>query len=122
MYTTHTHTQQNTFQVVIASSDQIAYVLFLYKNIQWTSPDGCLTPNGDEVTGGLGADSDFLPVMGICDGGLHHQDLLSKPRSQWSDHDYLQLPVKQGSTGLNGMYAFCASTSGKLLDYNVTRV
>lgn len=114
--------QQNTYQAVIASSSSKAYVIFLYKDIQWTSPDGCVSPTGELITDGLGADYDDLPMIGIGDGNGHEQLLFGKPRSQWSDEDYLKMPVKIGNTGLSGVYVFDASLSGKIflvIDTNI---
>lgn len=113
--------QRNTYQAVIASDGKTAYVLFLYKDVQWTSPDGSLQANSDRNTeGGLGAGPEFLPVIGLGDGKGEQQLLFSKARSQWKDEDYLMLAKKAGNTGRRGMTVIQASKSSTLVLQNFT--
>ena len=51
--------QLNTYQVVLAMDGQTGYILFLYKDLQWTTSDAC---------GGTGGAGSTLPEAGISAG------------------------------------------------------
>ena len=98
--------QVNTYQAVIASDSHTSYVIFIYKNIQWSSPDS----TGVHTGSGIGAEPSKLPVLGISDGEAHEQ-LVKGSDEPRNEHAILNVETEPGNTGVSGVWIFEA-TSG----------
>ena len=102
--------QLNTFQAIIASDSQASYVIFIYKRVEWSSPDN----TGVYPGSGVGAESSKLPILGISNGETHEQ-LVKGSNEPRDEHLILNVETEPGNTGVKGMWIFKATTDAQTL-------
>lgn len=96
--------QVNTYQAIIASDSQTSYVIFIYKKVEWSSPDN----TGVSPGSGAGAQPSKLPVLGISDGTANEQLVRgsSEPRNE---KEILNAATQPGNTKVSGVWIFKAT-------------
>ena len=96
--------QVNTYQAIIASDSHTSYVIFIYKKVEWSSPDNTgVTPGS-----GLNAEPSKLPVLGISDGTGYEQ-LVSGSSEPRNEQNILNIETRPGNTKVPGVWIFQAS-------------
>ena len=104
--------QVNTYQAIIASESHTSYVIFIYKNVEWSSPDNTgVTPGS-----GVGAGPSKLPVLGISDGTAYEQ-LVSGSSEPRNEQEILSAEINPGNTKVPGVWIFKATAHAQTSEF-----
>jgi hypothetical protein len=104
--------QVNTFQAIIASDEHTSYVIFIYKKVEWSSPDN----TGVTAGSGVHAGPSKLPVLGISDGKACEQLVRgsSEPRNE---EEILGAKTNLGNTKIPGVWIFQATAHAQTSEF-----
>lgn len=106
----------NTYQAIVASDSHTSYVIFIYKKVEWSSPDN----TGVTAGSGVGAAPSKLPVLGISDGTAYEQ-LVSGSSEPRNEQEILSADTNLGNTKVTGVWIFEATAHAQTSELNSCR-